>query len=505
MEGVYILCFTALSTLVALCFVKFSGGKSKAKLPPGPWTLPMIGSLHHVISKVPHRKMFELSRRYGPVMFLKLGETPTVVVSSAEAASLMLKTNDLAFSDRTRSVTFDIFGCDGKDIAFAPYGDHWRQMRKVCVVELLSAKQVRRMEDIRTDEVGSLLRSITAGALDGTMVNFSKKVSALSNDVVSRAVFGGKFRQQDEYISELDKAFTLVSGSSLVDLFPSSQLVRWFSNGEREVRKVYDGIQRIIAEIVDERKATSHGVSSTDEEDLLGALLRLQREDTLQFPLTTDVMGAVLFDIFAGGTDTSASVLEWTMTELVTNPRIMAKAQQEIRQVLGEHRTVITNSDLAGLHYMQNVIKEVLRLHPPVPLFARAAREDCNIMGYDILKGTDVFVSLFAISREERYWENPEEFKPERFKNNSIDYHGSYAQYIPFGAGRRQCPGMVFATSTVDIVLANLLYHFDWKLPDGVSIDSLDKSENFRLTVSRKYDLELKAIPHVWPNGIPSK
>jgi cytochrome P450 len=193
------------------------------------------------------------------------------------------------------------------------------------------------------------------------------------------------------------------------------------------------------------------------------------------------------------------------MSELVTNPRVMAKAQQEIRQVLGEHRTVITNSDLAELHYMQNVIKEVLRLHPPVPLFARSAREDCNIMGYDILKGTDVFVSLFAISREERYWENPEEFKPERFENNSIDYHGSYAQYIPFGAGRRQCPGMVFATSTVDIVLANLLYHYDWMLPDGVTIATLDKSEKFRLTVSRKYDLELKAIPHVWSNGIPSK
>ncbi|KAM0915390.1 hypothetical protein ACQ4PT_010885 [Festuca glaucescens] len=297
MEGLLILCFTALCTLLALCFLKYSAAKGKAKLSPGPWTLPIIGSLHHVISKVPHRKMLELSGRYGPVMFLKLGEIPTVVVSSAEAASLMLK-SDIAFSDRTRSVTFNIFSCDGKDIAIAPYGDHWRQMRKICVMELLSSKQVRRKEDIRADVVHDLIRSITALEGASATVNVTKMVSAVSNNIVTRAVFGGKFTQQDEYISQLNKVFTLSAGSSLVDLFPSSQLVRWFSKGEREVRRCYDGIQRIIAAIVDERKATrdtSDGISSEDDEDLLGALLRLQLEDKLEFPLTTDVMGAVLF------------------------------------------------------------------------------------------------------------------------------------------------------------------------------------------------------------------
>jgi len=280
--------------------------------------------------------------------------------------------------------------------------------------------------------------------------------------------------------------------------------VRWFSNGEREIRRCYDRIQGIISEIVDERKAAG-ACSTNEDEDLLGALLRLQIEDNLEFPITTEVIGAVLFDIFAGGTDTSFSALEWAMTELVINPQVMAKTQQEIRQVLGEHRTVITNSDLAELPYFRNVIKETLRLHSPVPLFARLAREDCQIMGYDMFKGTDVFVNLFAISRDERYWKNAEEFKPERFEKNSIDYYGTHFQYIPFGAGRRSCPGMTFALSTVDIVLTNLLYHFDWSLLDGVSPASFDKSENFRLTISRKHELELKATPHVWSNGVPSK
>ncbi|KAM0822800.1 hypothetical protein ACQ4PT_071276 [Festuca glaucescens] len=298
MEGLLILCFTALSTLLALYFLKFSGGKSKPKhkLPPGPWTLPIIGSLHHVISTLPHRRMTELSRRYGPVMLLKLGEVPAVFISSSEAAAEVLKTNDLAFASRPSSVTLDIFGGGGKDIAFAPYGDRWRQMRKVCVLELLSAKQVRRMESIRAQEVGNRLASITAS--NGATLNVSHMVAALSVDVVTQAVFGGKFRQQDEFLHEVDKAFALVAGSSLVDLFPSSRLVRKLSSGERLMRRCYGRIQHVITDIIDERKAArdaSGGICSTNEEDLLGVLLRLQLEDSLQFPLTAEVIGAVLF------------------------------------------------------------------------------------------------------------------------------------------------------------------------------------------------------------------
>ena len=183
------MCYIALPTLVSLWFLpKLLGGKPGKQLPPGPWTLPIIGSLHHVASALPHRKMMELSRRHGPLMHLMLGEVPTVVVSSAEAASLVMKTNDVVFTSRPSGPTQDIVGCGGRGIIFAPYGDQWRQMRKICIVELLSAKQVRRMEGIRTTEVGSLLRSITAST--GTTVNVSQMVGALSNDVVTRAVFG---------------------------------------------------------------------------------------------------------------------------------------------------------------------------------------------------------------------------------------------------------------------------------------------------------------------------
>ncbi|XP_047071706.1 desmethyl-deoxy-podophyllotoxin synthase-like [Lolium rigidum] len=519
MEEWFSLCLVALLTLLAISFLKLLSARNnrpKKQLPPGPWTLPIIGSLHHVVSVLPHRTMADLSRRHGPLMHLRLGEVPTLVVSNAEVAALVMKTNDLAFAGRPRSATQEIFGSRGRDIAFAPYGEPWRQMRKVCVMELLGSKQARRAEAIKAEEVGNLVRSIAAAASAGATVNVSQLVTALSNDVVCRAVFGGKFARQEEFIRELHQAMELVAGFCLVDLFPSWRLARWLSNGERRLRRSHGRIERIIADTVQERKAARAargGDCCTDEEDLLGVLLRLQREDSLEFPLTTEIIGAVLFvstspfpfDVFAGGTITTATILEWAMSELVNNPKAMAKAQLEIRVVLGEDRAVITNCDIAELQYLRMVIKEAFRLHPPFPLVPRRAREDCTVMGYDMLKDTNVLVNIFAISRDPRSWKNPEEFEPERFENNIMDYYGAYFELIPFGAGRRQCPGMLFSTSTVHITLANLLYHFDWMLPDGDSLASFDMSEKFGLTVNRRNDLQLRAIPHAGFKATPSK
>ncbi|KAM3393568.1 hypothetical protein ACQJBY_014343 [Aegilops geniculata] len=456
MEGLS-LCLVALATLLVTWLLKLaasSGSSSKAKkpqlLPPGPWTLPIIGSLHHFVSMLPHRRITELCRLHGPVMLLRLGEVPTVVVSSAEAAALVMKTNDLAFANRPRSVTQEIYSCGGQGIALAPYGERWRQMRKVCVVELLSAKQVKRIEGIRAEE--------------------------------------------DEYLGEIDKMASLMSGFSLVDLFPSSRLVRWLSNGERNMKRCCTRMQGIISDIIDGRKAAQQGA---DIEDLLDVLLRLQAEDSLPFPLTTQSIGVLIFDIFTAATETSATVLEWAMSEIFNHPKVMARVQSEVRQVLGPGKAVITNNDLGELHYMRMVIKEVLRMHPPIPLLVpRESRENCEIMGYHIPKGTTIYVNAFAISRDPKYWDSPEEFNPERFENNKMDYYGTHFEYTPFGAGRRQCPGILFGTSTVEIGLTNLLYHFDWAHPNGEG-ESVDMSENFGIAVGRRRDLELIAIPYV--------
>ncbi|KAM3387704.1 hypothetical protein ACQJBY_010508 [Aegilops geniculata] len=501
MEGWLALCFIALSTLLALWF---SGGKSKLKkhlhLPPGPWTLPIIGSLHHVVlGTLPHRTITDLCRQHGPLMLLKLGEVPTVVVSSAEAAAEVMKTNDVAFSNRQTTQLQEIMGFGGKGIIFAPYGDHWRQMRKVCIVELLSSKQVKRMERVRAEEVGGLLRSVTAAAAAGAAANLSEMFAALGNNVVARAAFGGKFARQEEFLRAMDQIMDLLGGFCLVDLFPSSRLARGLSNGERRIKRIRDLIEHIITEIIDERKAAreaDHGACSTDDEDLLDVLLRLQEEDSA-YPLTTEIIVTVLLDMFAAASETTGTALEWAMSELISHPEVMAKAQLEVREVLGQGRAIISNSDLAELQYMQMVIKEVLRLHPPAALLPRKTREDCKIMGYDILKDTNIYINVFAISRDPRYWSNPEEFNPRRFENTNVDYNGTSFEFTPFGGGRRQCPGIAFASSVLEITLVNFLYHFDWILPDNANSVSLDMSEKFGFTVRRRNDLLLKAIPHV--------
>uniref|UniRef100_A0ACD5ZEK8 Uncharacterized protein n=1 Tax=Avena sativa TaxID=4498 RepID=A0ACD5ZEK8_AVESA len=502
MDGYMALSLIALSTLLALWFFKLSGGKKKLLLlPPGPWRLPIIGSLHHVIGVLPHRTMTELCRRHGPLMYLQLGEVPTVVVSSAEAVGEMMKASDAAFASRRATGMTYIVGSGGKGIVFAPYGDHWRQMRRVCVAELLSSKQVKRMESVRAEEMCSLLRSITLAASAGATINVSQKVAALSVDVVTRAVFGGKFRQQEDFLREVNQLADLLGGFFLIDLFPSSRLVRWLSNEERRLKSSCDVIQRIIANVIIERKAVRASSEGTCcDEGLLDALLTLQEEDSVESPLTTEMIIAVLFDMFGAATDTTSTTLEWAMSELVAHPEVMAKAQLEVREVLGPDRAIIANSDLAKLHYMRMVIKEALRMHPPGPLLNRQNEDDCKIMGYDMLKGTNIYINVFAISRDPQYWKNPEEFNPGRFENNNMDYSGTCFEFTPFGCGRRRCPGISFASSILDIALASFLYHFDWMLPDGAMSASIDMSEKFGFTLHRSSDLQLKAIPHVCSN-----
>jgi cytochrome P450 len=193
--------------------------------------------------------------------------------------------------------------------------------------------------------------------------------------------------------------------------------------------------------------------------------------------------------MFAAGTGSTYTVLEWAMTELLRHQNAMHKLQDEVRTVVG-NKTHVTEEDLVNMNYLKAVIKETLRLHVPIPLlFPRKSMEDIKLDGYDIAAGTHVIINAWAIARDPSSWDEPLEFKPERFMNSSIDFKGLDFELIPFGAGRRGCPGVLFSISVSELVLANLVYQFDWKLPDGIAAENLDMSETVGLTCHRKYPL----------------
>jgi cytochrome P450 len=206
--------------------------------------------------------------------------------------------------------------------------------------------------------------------------------------------------------------------------------------------------------------------------------------------------------MFGAGTDTSSLVIEFAMAELMRNPQLMAKLQSEVRNGTPKGQELVEEENLAGMTTLKAVVKETLRLHPPAPLLVpHLAMADCDVEGYRIPAGTRVIVNSWAIGRDPGVWEKPEEFVPERFVDSgaaaAVDLRGKDFQFVPFGAGRRICPGINFGLATIEIMLANLAYCFDWELPAGMEREDIDMREVFGVTVHRKEKLVLEPKSHL--------
>ncbi|XP_077230144.1 desmethyl-deoxy-podophyllotoxin synthase-like [Tasmannia lanceolata] len=477
---------------------KFKTQNPTPKLPPGPWNLPIIGSLHHLLGSLPHHSLRDLANKHGPLMHLKFGQISTVVISSPELAKEIMKTHDLNFSTRPDLLVAQIISYGCKDIVFCPYGAYWRQLRKICILELLSSKRVQSYHKAREEEVSNLIRSIMSA--NEPTINLTKMLMSLTNNITSRATFSSyKCGDQERFISAVKEVLEFAVGFNVADLFPSLKFLSVISGTKFRLQRIYRKFDGILEDIIKqhrEKKLMKSDEEVHEEEDLVDVLLRLQEHGDFEFPLTTNNIKAVILDMFGAGTGTSSTVMVWAMAQLVRNPRKMEKAQEEVRKVL-KGKEKILESDIGELSYLKLVIKETMRLCPPLPLLVpRESMDKCEINGYEIPKKTRVLVNSWALSRDPRYWENPEEFEPERFSRNSIDFKGHDFEFIPFGAGRRGCPGMLFGLATIELALANLLYFFDWKLPHGMKAENLDMREAFSLTLARKTSLSLVAIPH---------
>ncbi|XP_050205754.1 cytochrome P450 71D445-like [Mercurialis annua] len=470
---------------------------SRVNLPPGPFQLPFIGNIHHLLGYVPHLRMADLADKHGPIMHLQLGELTAIVLSSAETTKELFKTHDLNVSQRPRMIGTDLISYNNKDLGFSPEGPYWRQLRKLFMVHVLSVKRVQSFRTIREEEVSRIISAISSKV--GSIISLNNFLYALTFRVVSRSAIGEIWRKENEYVSSMEQLLIeLAKGPSLADVFPS---IRVFKVISRVMMKFnlemhFKQVDKILQNIVDEHRARTDTKSGGEGEDFVDILLDLQNKEKLEFPLMDENIKAIILDMFIGGASTTFEVIEWTMTEL--NPRVMEKAQAEVRQIFGANGNV-DEAGINQLSYLKLVINESLRLHPPAPLLPpRETKEKCTINGYDIPAKSYVMLNLWAIGRDPKCWNEADKFYPERFvEDDSIDNKKSSFEYLPFGAGRRICPGNLFAMAMIELPVAQMLYHFDWMLPAGITPENIDMSENNSLAGKRKSRLCLIPNPYV--------
>ncbi|ERN17838.1 hypothetical protein AMTRI_Chr10g226750 [Amborella trichopoda] len=481
--------YALLSFLLLLALKIKTDRDRKRKLPPGPPTLPIIGNIHQ-LGRLPHQNLASLAQEHGPLMHLQLGQITSIVVSSPELAEKVLKAHDLVFASRPALSSAKIFTYNCTDIAMSSYGPYWRAVRKICILELLSAKRVQSFGFVRDEETAHFVGSIMEAS--HTPVNLTERIFSVISCMLERVGLGRKY-VNDEFREIIRETIEVGSGFTIEDLYPPLGFISILSGSRARMKKVHKKLDSFFDKVIEEHEMNGKG---HEQGDLVDVLLRLQEEGDVNVQLTRDNIKAIIFDMFMAGIETSSSTVGWAMAELMKNPQVMEKVQKEIRHALrGKER--VGEGDLIHLEYLKLVLKETLRLHPPVPLLLpRESMETCTLEGYVIPAKTRVFVNAWAIGRHRDYYEIPEKFEPERFSDGLVEYKEQRFDFIPFGGGRRGCPGALFGMVTSELVLAQLLYYFDWKLPEGMKPEEVDMSETCGMTASRKHDLVLIPIPH---------
>ncbi|KAL9436520.1 hypothetical protein AB3S75_022549 [Citrus x aurantiifolia] len=492
----FFLFFIALQRLIT--------SRNNTKLPPGPWGLPLIGNLHQFDVSKPQVSFWELSRKYGPLMSLRLGFVPSLVVSSAKLAKEILKTHDLQFCSRPALVGQQKLSYNGLDLAFSPYDGYWREIRKICVIHLFNSNRVENFRPIREDEVSRMIEKISKPVAASNSVNLSEVMMSLTSTIICRIGFGKRYDDdkatsaRSRFHALLNETQALFVSFFVTDYFPFMGWIDKLTGMMQRLQNNFQELDRFYQELIDEHLDPNRTKSElAQQEDIIDVLLEIRKDRGFKVDLTLDHIKAVLMNVLVAGTDTSAATVVWAMTYLMKNPRAMKKVQLEIRSLIGCNKGFVNEDDVQKLHYLKAVVKETMRLQPTVPLLIpRETIQKCVIDGYEIPAKTLVFVNAWAIGRDPEAWENPEEFYPERFVDSCIDFKGQHFELIPFGAGRRICPGLNMGIATVDLALANLLYKFDWEMPPGMKSQDLDFDVLPGITMHKKNALSLLAKYH---------
>ncbi|XBI82511.1 hypothetical protein VPH35_091185 [Triticum aestivum] len=493
-----------------LLVTKRSSEEGRLKLPPGPKRVPVLGNLHQ-LGPLPHRSLRDLARRHGPVMLLRLGAATTVVVSSSAAARDVMRAHDADCCSRSSSPGPARLSYGRKSAAFSPYGAYWRDMRSLFAAELLGARGVRAAWAARREQVDRLMAALGDAA---GPVSLDEHVFRVADGVISTVAYGSVYGAEafagkhKGFQHVLEEAMDMSASFSAEDFFPNAvgRLLDRLAGIVARRERIFRDLDGFFEAVLEQHLHPARPKPESGGGDLVDALIRICEEHGF----TRDHVKAVLLDAFLGGVDTSSVTILWAMSELIRKPQVLKKVQEEIRAAVavnGNNEQRVQPDDLPKLTYLKMVVKETLRLHPPVTLLLpRETLRRVEIGGYDVPAGTRVLVNAWAIGRDPASWgQDAAEFQRERFesggRHGEVDFRGAHLELMPFGAGRRICPGLAMGVANVEFTLANMLYGFEWELPEGTVAEKLSMEEAGRLTFHRKTPLVLLPTPYVPPRA----
>ncbi|KAK4593991.1 hypothetical protein RGQ29_017887 [Quercus rubra] len=473
-------------------------GKTK-RLPPGPPRLPIFGNLLQ-LGKLPHRDLASLCDKYGPLVYLHLGSIDAITTNDPDIIREILVRQDDVFASRPRTLAAVhlAYGCG--DVALAPLGPNWKRMRRICMEHLLTTKRLESFAKHRAEEAQHLVCDVWARARTGKAVNLREVLGAFSMNNVTRMLLGKQYfgvesagpQEAVEFMHITHELFWLLGLIYLGDYLPFWRWVDPYGCEKkmREVEKRVDNFHtKIIAEHrkARERKRKEKG-EDDGELDFVDVLLSLPGEDGKQHMDDKEIK-ALIQDMIAAATDTSAVTSEWAMTEVIKHPRVLRKIQEELDSVVGPNR-MVSESDLPHLNYLRCVVRETFRMHPAGPfLIPHESVCATTINGYYIPAKTRVFINTHGLGRNTKIWDNVNDFRPERHwlsDGSRVEIsHGIDFKILPFSAGKRKCPGAPLGVTLVLMALARLFHCFDWTPPEGLKPEDIDTSEVYGMTMPK--------------------
>ncbi|KAJ4972773.1 hypothetical protein NE237_005947 [Protea cynaroides] len=475
----------------------------------GAW--PIIGHLLLLGgNSIPHIALGALADKYGPAFTIRLGMQPAFVVSSWEVAKECFSTNDRALATRPKAIATKLMGYNYAMFGFTHYGNYWREIRKIATLELLSNRRLEMLKHVRASQIKAFIKDLYNGGQNAGLVDMKKWFGDLTFSIIVRMVAGKQYFGPQSSAADAKEALLCQEGVRdffhYIGLFVVSDAFPFLEGldlqgYEKAMKKTAKNLDSIVEGWLKEHKqkrlSADYDKAKSDH-DFMDAMISIMEDPKLDDYDANTIIKATCLSMILGANDTTVVTFTWLLSILINNRHALKRAQDELDTHVGRERQV-DESDIVKLEYLQAIVKETLRLYPAAPLAAaHEAIEEFTIAGYHVPVGTRIIPNLYKIQRDPSIWSDPSEFRPERFLTShvNIDLKGQHFEYIPFGSGRRMCPGISFALQVLHLGLAHLVHGFEFETSSG---EPMDMTESPGLTNMKATPLEVFLSPRLPP------